>query len=171
MKLSGIKQKRYALKMLVFILVGMLAMPVGGLPTAQAASCMDIADIPLETMEEEGPGMIMIVVDDSGSMDWSTMIDPSNESQGIFDNAYEYVFANPGDDVSNWDNIEDFSSIRMKWMSQWSEYNGMYYNPKVEYTPWPWPNNSPPFESPANIDTPRSNLYKKLEAYDLKRED
>ena len=69
--------------MLVYTLVGMLAMPISGLPTAAVASCVNIADIPLETMEEEGPGMIMFVVDDSGSMDWSTMIDPSNESSGI----------------------------------------------------------------------------------------
>ncbi len=84
MKLSDINRKKYALKMLVFTLVGLLAMPVGGLPVAQAASCMDIADIPLESMEEEGPGLIMFVVDDSGSMDWSTMVDPSNEAYWCF---------------------------------------------------------------------------------------
>ena len=110
MKLSDINRKKYALKMLVYTLVGMLAMPVGGLPVAQAASCMDIADIPLESMEEEGPGLIMFVVDDSGSMDWSTMVDPSNEASGVFHN-YEYVFIDPGDDLfktdSNGDNLEN----------------------------------------------------------------
>ena len=159
MKLSDINRKKYALKMLVFTLVGLLAMPVGGLPVAQADSCMDIADIPLESMEEEGPGLIMFVVDDSGSMDWSTMVDPSNEASGVFQ-GYEYVFVDPGDDVfktdSNGDNLEN-SPAEMMWMSQWSGYNGMYYDPTVEYTPWPWPDNSPPFESPADIDTPRSN--------------
>jgi type IV pilus assembly protein PilY1 len=159
MKLSEINRKKYALKILVYVLVGMLAMPVGGLPVAEAASCMDIADIPLESMEEEGPGLIMFVVDDSGSMDWSTMIDPLKESNGIFDNNYEYVFSNPGDDIySTWNSVEDAGTdIKMKWMSQWSGYNGMYYDPTVEYTPWPWPDNTPPFESPANVDSPRSN--------------
>ena len=143
-------------------------MPVGGLPVAEAASCMDIADIPLESMEEEGPGLIMFVVDDSGSMDWSTMIDPSNESEGIFDNRYEYVFSNPGDDAGSWDSIEDAGAdIKMKWMSQWSGYNGMYYNPTVEYTPWPWPDTSPPFESPANVDSPRSNPMVNGNTFDL----
>ena len=159
MKLSDINRKKYALKMLVYVLVGMLAMPVGGLPVTEAASCMDIADIPLESMEEEGPGLIMFVLDDSGSMDWSTMVDPSLEASGVFD-GYEYVFADPGDDLYTWgdydDNLEGSSSA-MKWMSQWSGYNGMYYDPTVEYTPWPWPDNSPPFESPADVDNPRSN--------------
>ncbi len=78
---------------------------------------------------------------------------------GVF-HGYEYVFADPGDDLfktdSNGDNLEN-SSAEMMWMSQWSGYNGMYYDPTVEYTPWPWPDNTPPFESPANVDSPRSN--------------
>ena len=159
MKLSEINRKKYALKILVYVLVGMLAMPVGGLPVAEAASCMDIADIPLESMEEEGPGLIMFVVDDSGSMDWSTMIDPLKESNGIFDNNYEYVFSNPGDDIySTWNSVEDAGTdIKMKWMSQWSGYNGMYYDPTVRIHPWPCPTTRPPSESPANVDSPRSN--------------
>ena len=169
MKLSDINRKKYALKMLVFTLVGLLAMPVGGLPVAQADSCMDIADIPLESMEEEGPGLIMFVVDDSGSMDWSTMVDPSNEASGVF-HGYEYVFVDPGDDLfktdSNGDNLEN-SPAEMMWMSQWSGYNGMYYDPTVEYTPWPWPDNSPPFESPANVDSPRSNPMVNGNNFDL----
>ena len=156
MKLSDIKRNRYVLKMVVFTLVGLLAMPVGGLPTAEAA-CLDIADVPLETIEEEGPGMIMFVVDDSGSMDWTIMVDPSNESDGLFD-SFEYVFTNPGDDVySTREHIEDYATHRMMWKSQWHGYNGMYYDPSVEYTPWPWPTNTPPFESPANVDAPRSD--------------
>lgn len=169
MKLSDITRKKYFMKMLVFTLAGLLAMPVGGLPAAEAASCMDIADIPLESMEEEGPGLIMFVVDDSGSMDWSTMIDPLKESNGIFDNNYEYVFSNPGDDIySTWNSVEDAGTdIKMKWMSQWSGYNGMYYDPTVEYTPWPWPDNSPPFESPADVDSPRSNPMDATHTFNL----
>jgi len=162
MKISDIKNKRYALKRLVFALVGLLAMPVGGLPAARAASCMNLSDVPLESMEEEGPGLIMFVIDDSGSMDWSIMADPSIETNGVFQ-GYEYIFPDPGDNVynpyygSSYDDPLEGGSAAMKWMSQWSGYNGMYYNPEVEYTPWPWPDSSPPFESPADVDHPRSN--------------
>ena len=40
--------------------------------SADAASCIDLADVPLDAMEQSGPGIIMFVLDDSGSMDWST---------------------------------------------------------------------------------------------------
>ncbi|MGD9307728.1 MAG: PilC/PilY family type IV pilus protein [Desulfosarcina sp.] len=117
---------------------------------AQAAPCIDLSDIPLDALEQEAPGMIMFVLDDSGSMDWEVMTPPTAGEGGLFD-GMEYIFSDPGDDVYDWrENIEDFDTHRMMWMSQWSGYNGMYYNPDTDYTPWPTLAN-------ADVDNPRSH--------------
>ena len=76
----------------------------------QAAPCIDLSDIPLDALEQEAPGMIMFVLDDSGSMDWEIMTPPTSGEGGLFD-GMEYVFSDPGDDVYGWrENIEDFGS-------------------------------------------------------------
>jgi hypothetical protein len=135
MKFSHILKNRRALTLLVLMLgAGSLLLSAG---TRAKASCMDIADIPLDTMTQSAPGMIMFVIDDSGSMDWSVMVDPSSESDGLFDH-FEYIFHNPGDDLyGSREHIEDYATHRMMWMSQWVGYNGLYYDPETEYTPWP----------------------------------
>ena len=151
MKLSNIFNYRHPLTMLILAL-GAWSLLLTADSRVHASLCMDIADIPLDAMTQTAPGMIMFVIDDSGSMDWSMMCPPP-ESSGVF-NGFEYVFSNPGDDAytsgSNDDNLEDSSSDRMMWMSQWAGYNGLYYDPETEYTPWPT-------QPDANIDNPRSN--------------
>ena len=124
-----------------------LTMLAGNQRAADAAACIDLADVPLESVEKPAPGMIMFVLDDSGSMDWSMMCPPP-ESDGVFNGSY-YIFKDPGDDVYARDNLEDIADERMMWMSQWSGYNGMYYDPETEYTPWPTLTNADP-------DNPRS---------------
>ncbi len=122
MKSPIIFKKRHALKMLMLTLVAGLAILVGSY-RVYAASCMDLSDVPLDSLEQAAPGMIMFVLDDSGSMDWSMMCPPAQETNGVFD-GYEYIFANPGDDVftidSLDDNLEDDPNNRMMWMSQWA---------------------------------------------------
>ncbi len=132
-----------------FVLIGLLWMPG---PTRADTSCMDLADIPLDTQEQTAPGIVMFLLDDSGSMDWSTMCDPNIENDGVF-KGYEYVFANPGDDAYTRDPYDDNlegSSSDMKWMSQWSGYNKMFYDPTAYYAPWPGLSN-------ADVNNPRSN--------------
>ena len=137
MKSSTSTPNQHGLKRLILYTVA-IAILLTSAGSAYAASCIDLADIPLDAMEQAAPGMIMFVLDDSGSMDWSTMTPPqSGEDQGTFD-GMEYVFSNPGDDVyGGREHIEDFDTHKMMWMSQWSGYNGMYYNPDTDYTPWP----------------------------------
>ena len=122
-------------------------------------ACPDIADIPLNTMEQSAPGMIMFVLDDSGSMDWSIMCPPSEESGGVFNGTY-YIFSNPGDDLYGYTNLEDDNSKKNMWMSQWAGYNGMYYDPATEYTPWP-------SMADADIDNPRSNPVNSTPTLDM----
>ncbi len=136
------------MKRMVLTAVVLLTLLAGSFPANGA--CPDIADIPLDTMEQKAPGMIMFIVDDSGSMDWSIMCPPGQESGGVFNGNY-YIFKDPGDDAyGSRDNLEDIISERMMWMSQWAGYNGMYYDPETEYTPWPT-------QPDADIDNPRSN--------------
>ena len=143
-------KKKHGLKRFILVIGACLAMLMAG-SSVNAASCIDLADIPLDALEQAAPGLIMFVLDDSGSMDWSFMTPPGapGESSGLF-MGYYYVFSNPGDDVYNAPNLEDSAADRMRWMSQWSGYNGMYYNPVTEYTPWPTFGN-------ADVDNPRSS--------------
>ncbi|WP_167527648.1 PilC/PilY family type IV pilus protein [Desulfosarcina alkanivorans] len=153
MKTSMTCRKTYAFKLIMAALAGACLVALsGGYRAADAASCMDLADVPLESMEQPAPGMIMFVIDDSGSMDWSMMCPPS-ETHGVFDEEY-YIFPNPGDHAYTgfWYSsvLENNTTKRMMWMSQWSGYNGMYYDPATEYTPWPNLDD-------ADVDNPRSN--------------
>ncbi len=115
-------------------------------------SCIELSDIPLDIMQQEAPGIIMFCVDDSGSMDWSMVCAPP-ETNGVFNSNY-YIFSDPGDDhytgSSYSQNLEDNSSDKMKWKSQWSGYNRMYYDPATYYAPWPE-------KDAADINNPRSN--------------
>ncbi|MCG2716056.1 MAG: pre-peptidase C-terminal domain-containing protein [Candidatus Marinimicrobia bacterium] len=100
-----------------------------------ALSCMDISDVPLNAMSHSAPANIMFVLDDSGSMDWEIMTD---ESDGLFGGKC-YVFDNPGDNVYTpwyWERGVLMSN-RVDYRSQWSGYNRMYYDPNVDYAPWP----------------------------------
>ena len=78
--------------------------------------CADLSDSPLETQIESAPPLVMLVVDDSGSMGWDVLCPESNGRFG--GNSY----------VSN---------VTSYWKSQWSGYNGIYYDTDLDYTPWP----------------------------------
>ena len=140
--------KMLSLRMLVMAMAMCLAVLATNGKTVNA-SCLNLADIPLDALEQAAPGMIMFVMDDSGSMDWSIMCPPGREGSGVFNGRY-YVFPNPGDNEYGYSSLEESSTIRMQWMSQWAGYNGLYYDPETEYTPWP-------SLSDANVDNPQSN--------------
>ncbi|MBN1849044.1 MAG: hypothetical protein JW932_10705 [Deltaproteobacteria bacterium] len=108
-----------------------------------AGLCVDISDIPLETQFRAAPPMIMFVLDDSGSMDFSTSTD---QYEGLFiysGSYYAHIFDDPSTYNVNWNQggwgeyILGRGGARLKWKSQWSGYNKMYYNPDAVYTPWP----------------------------------
>lgn len=85
--------------------------------------CSDYAERPLETQALSAPPNVLFVLDDSGSMRWETMTD---ESDGLF-GGDRYMYGSSG--LS--------SSERREWLSQYSTYQKMYYNPNVDYAPWP----------------------------------
>jgi type IV pilus assembly protein PilY1 len=111
-----------------------------------------LADIPLDTQLQAAPANIMFILDDSGSMDWTFII--KGNSEGTFEGK-RYVFDDPGDNRygGTWRTLND--DQRAKWRSQWYGFNRMYYNPNVEYKPWP--NGDGTRFPDADLDNPRSN--------------
>ncbi len=99
--------------------------------TVSLNESFNFADYPLDIQTRPGPPNVMFVLDDSGSMDWEFM---TAESGGRFD-GYYYVFDDPGDNAYGYNVLS--GDNRKKWKSQWYDYNKMYYNPGVTYTPWP----------------------------------
>jgi len=102
------------------------------IPYAHGATCFsgnNLADIPLDAKVGASPGIIMFLVDDSGSMEWSLLLEgvAYASQDGYFDdgnNSFTEVF-NPD------------SGYEMYWKTQWHGVNKLYYNPGSEYTPWP----------------------------------
>ena len=92
--------------------------------------CLNIDNTPLESQVPAAPPNIMILLDNSGSMDWTVL---TTETNGAFLGFYELY--NISDNswtthhLSNW--------AKDHWKSRWHGYNRIYYNPSVTYTPWP----------------------------------
>lgn len=96
--------------------------------------CADLSDIPLETQVEAAPPIVMMLVDDSGSMAWSVLCPEKNGQFSGYD---------------GYDDVDEY------WKSQYSGYNGIYYNPGLDYAPWP-DTGSATYDD-ANRDTPKSH--------------
>ena|GEM_PF-1651218 len=80
--------------------------------------CAPISDAPLSVTVGSSPGIIMFVLDDSGSMKWSVMCP---EDEGRF-NGISYF---------------NSSYSKTRWKSQYHGYNRIYYNPVATYKAWP----------------------------------
>ena len=111
---------------------------------------LDISDEPLEVKILSAPANIMFVLDNSGSMDWEFMTD---NTDGKFEGNIEYLFDDPGD--NNYKPPDSNGTVlpvadRGKWKSQWSGHNKIFYNPGVDYYPWPT-------KPDADTSSPRSN--------------
>ncbi len=145
-----------AMRMLQLFTACLLAVIVFGFPAGLwAASCIDIDDIPMEVKSQPAPGLIMLCVDNSGSMLWSIMIPES--SQGVY-GSYEYVFP----EAYGYGYTPLSNNVKMDWKTQWAGFNTMYYNPDVTYVPWPRWNllsccQNPPSDPNADPDNPRQH--------------
>ncbi len=137
------------------------------------AGCIDLADEPLEIQSMGAPGIIMFVYDNSGSMAYSVMC---KEDEGMFHaagNEYGYLYADDKKNVIG-DVIQGDPDATMRWKSQWSGYNKVYYDPTVLYEPWPaWTTIAdvktplPAAAPQADPDNPRSNLITETSTFDL----
>jgi len=79
--------------------------------------CDPISDTPLSVTVGGSPAIIMFLLDDSGSMEWSVMC---AEDEGRFNGIAEYT--------------ENYA--RPRWNSQYHGYNRIYYDPNTVYEPW-----------------------------------
>lgn len=112
-------------------------MLMGVLMQVPAASAIDISDSPLELHVNAPAPVVMLVWDDSSSMDGEFM---TLEPKGLFDDK-KYLFPDEAwrpspDHVDGRQRALCGNQLRM-WRSQWSGYNRMYYDPRREYRPWP----------------------------------
>ncbi|MCG8566327.1 MAG: PQQ-binding-like beta-propeller repeat protein, partial [Desulfobacterales bacterium] len=102
----------------------------GGDKPCEDANCLDLADSPMESQYQSAPAIIMFLLDNSGSMDWSFL---TTETNGTFSNNY---YLHDVDDLTYSSNKVISSATRDRWRARWHGYNRLYYNPNVVYSPW-----------------------------------
>lgn len=183
-----------------FILIIVAAVILGTGP-AYSISCIDLADLPLEIAQIMGPpGMIMFIFDNSQSMNYEFLTTNQEGSGTLADDdaegivlknvkikqpfGYEYIFKTAtvgGVDII----LEEDSPAEdaLLWQARYFGYNKIYYNPSLDYQPWPrWtdvatagdnstpvPPSSAPSGDPANADPdfPRIQPMDDKYTYDL----
>jgi type IV pilus assembly protein PilY1 len=106
---------------------------------------IDLADVPMFTKINPPPPNLTILMDDSGSMTFEILV--RGEYDGQFPNpdpgttdqeGFCYVFDDMDDGYNinqSWRQMD--AETRKYWRSQWHETNVVYYNPNVDYEPWP----------------------------------
>lgn len=78
--------------------------------------CANLSSVPLETQVESAKPLVVFLIDDSGSMAWDLLC--AGETDGKFNGQTSY------------------SKTASYWKTQWAGFNGVYYDPDVDYTPW-----------------------------------
>ncbi|PIE73471.1 MAG: hypothetical protein CSA20_02825 [Deltaproteobacteria bacterium] len=131
--------------------------------TPQMGLAIDIADVPMASKIQKPPPNIMFVLDNSGSMNVSFMVPGTYEGYWRNHNGGTsyYVFDDPGD--HNYGGVLPWA-YRGEWQSQWSGMNTVFYDPQIDYKPWPLPDQDltvDGIERMANADTtnPISNPF------------
>jgi len=145
---------RKSFKRVFFIILAVSILGLG-----QPGYAIDISDVPMATQVQKAPPNIMFVLDNSGSMDWSFMA--AGQNQGKWNGNRNYVFDDAGD--NEYGDVLS-GTERAEWQSQWSGANKIYYNPQIDYQPWPLPDQDPATDEidrmqNADPTTPISNPY------------
>ncbi|GAB6097611.1 PilC/PilY family type IV pilus protein [Desulfatiferula olefinivorans] len=123
------------------------------------ARAVGLSDTPLEMTYKTANPAVMVVFDDSGSMDFEFMTPEENGTfhSSAFLSQKFYLFPeNPGDDHYPERYYRMDESERRLWRSRWQGYNTLYYTPHTAYVPWPAPDGSGPMAQ-ADTTAPRSN--------------
>jgi type IV pilus assembly protein PilY1 len=137
----------------------------------EPGNCLDVSDIPLDARYKSAPPNIMIMLDDSGSMDWEIM---AANTEGKYQGRYEYVFDNPGGVDLTCPGCHHYEKdpinrltrgdLRLHWKTQWAGYNKVYYDPSIDYTPWP---SGTTALGAADMDNPRAHPLESSPTFDL----
>ncbi|MBI5462895.1 MAG: hypothetical protein HY941_11990 [Gammaproteobacteria bacterium] len=92
---------------------------------------------------------VYFVADDSGSMDWDMLVQDGSEGLPYIDGWYGnyYILPTRANTYDTWYYTNygnyypyvtpDESSVAGAWIAFNHNYNAMYYNPTVRYSPWP----------------------------------
>lgn len=156
--------------------LGLSAILLKGIPVYAA---MDLADAPLLNKIKPPVPNLMILMDDSGSMSFEILV--AGRFGGEFENPEDTTTDKTKGFCYYFDDMDDGYKMtglnnayrqmdaedRKYWRTQWHEVNALYYNPNVEYKPWPsygsvtFPNADPdqPLAHPLeSVTTTRLNM-------------
>jgi type IV pilus assembly protein PilY1 len=130
-------------------------------PPGQVATPYNLSQAPLEQVPSV-PANVLVVMDDSGSMDWGTLIADDFDSSGRFwitnagatpsvrSSDYAYLFALPtnnyppssqsGRVLPTQEALDAHASMSGNPYGVWRgwnhKHNVVYYNPEIRYAPW-----------------------------------
>ncbi|MBT8082379.1 MAG: hypothetical protein KJP08_00315 [Gammaproteobacteria bacterium] len=128
---------------------------IGLAPTAALAEPGTISEVPLFLTNPVEPN-ILFLVDDSGSMDWGLM---TEQADGIMRIGCTYYYAQPAADNDYYWTVPTEEALASRgvrapyggvWRAQNSDYNRLYYNPRITYVPWPGENRNGALYTNAN---------------------
>ena len=133
-------------------------------------SCTEISDIPLDAQFNSAPPNILIGLDDSGSMSYEILVPGAID--GRYENYFDYVFDNPcgvtfgqpGCHEYDRDSILVRGVGRLHWKTQWAGFNKVYYDPTIDYEPWPTATGK---MQNADPDNPRAHAMHVSPTFDL----
>ena len=118
-------------------------------PITVSAAPGTLADTPLFLSNSVEPN-ILFMLDDSGSMDWGLMTPENNGIMRIGGCDYHHV--QPASDIGTRTVLPTRGSCRCRggiaapyggvWRGWSKDYNKLYYDPSITYTPWPGENAS-----------------------------
>ncbi|MDY0132899.1 MAG: PilC/PilY family type IV pilus protein [Desulforegulaceae bacterium] len=99
---------------------------------SQNSISVEISDFPMISSIKKPPAHLMFIIDNSGSMNWETMM--KGEAEGIFKpesgfQEYYYIFEKGNS------KLKGLSKRYIK--PRFFAFNKIYYNPKSDYIPWP----------------------------------
>ncbi len=116
-------------------------------PVTATAAPGTLADTPLFLSNSVEPN-ILFMLDDSGSMDWGLM---TPENNGIMRISCNYHHVQPASDIGSRRVLPTEAAVANVgiaapyggvWRGWSKDYNRLYYDPSVTYTPWPGENAS-----------------------------
>ncbi len=112
-------------------------------PLTSNAAPGTLSQLPLYVGPAVEPNVVFLA-DDSGSMDWSLMTPEDNGLMYLSGWAYYYSHPAPGNDyfwvLASEEYLDSALGVDPStsgvWRSRNADYNKLYYNPEVTYTPW-----------------------------------
>lgn len=98
----------------------------------------ELSQQPLEIGISAVPN-VLVITDDSGSMSWDFMTEDAEASGVLRYDRKNYYFLWPDRLNASWRRLETLEQDdpgEGLWRAQNSDFNKIYYNPEIQYTPW-----------------------------------